>query len=178
MGELEQIRITVTDAETAQRGYLLTGNKEFLNRYHDAQRFATEAYANVRVLTIDNASQQNSLPELQELVNERFYYLDKSIKAKGENAPILPENLEKGYELMNKMRGLVESMREREQTLLVSRTADLNKFSAFTPPLILEQRSLPWLLQSLSMSDSEKTSRNAPDCRTNWSKQKRKLQIE
>src|SRR5689334_19542039 len=51
---LEGFRSSVTDAESAQRGYLLTGGREQLEAFRDARTRAMEAMAKVRTLTSDN----------------------------------------------------------------------------------------------------------------------------
>src|ERR1041384_355812 len=49
--ELENIRGALVDAETGQRGYLLTGDQVFLAPYIDARGKAMTAFGNVQRLT-------------------------------------------------------------------------------------------------------------------------------
>src|ERR1044072_5406884 len=61
---LKEIHTALIDAETGQRGYLLTGEKEFLDPYMDARVRAFAALDNVKKLTQDNLRQSEKLPAL------------------------------------------------------------------------------------------------------------------
>ena len=63
------------DAETGQRGYLLTGAKPFLDPYNAAVKAAPEEIDELRELTRDNTEQQGSLSELRPLIEERMFLL-------------------------------------------------------------------------------------------------------
>src|SRR6185437_7595321 len=54
---LEQGRAFLTDDETAQRGYLLTGDDKFLKDSENAQSQLTNWLANLQKLTTDNSEQ-------------------------------------------------------------------------------------------------------------------------
>ena len=134
---LESFRGSVTDAESVQRGFLLTGDQEILRNYNDARKRAMDELAKVRSLTGDNENQRALIPELSALVEERVKFLDKSVRRKEINEPIATEDLQAGFGIMQRLRAVVNQMVQTELALLESRTADLNKFSSFTPPLIV-----------------------------------------
>src|SRR4051794_7505580 len=52
--ELEGIRASVADAETGQRGYLLTGQEAFLKPYADSAAHIKERMARLEELTSDS----------------------------------------------------------------------------------------------------------------------------
>src|ERR1700734_1736744 len=54
---LAQLLSAMTDAETGQRGFILTGREEYLQPYDAATRVATEYVQNLRQLTSDNPNQ-------------------------------------------------------------------------------------------------------------------------
>jgi signal transduction histidine kinase/DNA-binding response OmpR family regulator/CHASE3 domain sensor protein len=137
INELRDIRTAVIDAETGQRGYLLTGDEDFLEPYRDSRTRALTAFENVRGMTLDNIEQQTTLTTLLQRLHERFEYLDISIDSKRKGRPIVPDNLRKGRELMGTIRDLIQVMEDRENKLLVARTASLNKFASYTRPLII-----------------------------------------
>lgn len=134
---LESFKGSVTEAESMQRGFLLTGDNEILQYYAGARTRVMEAVAKIRSLTFDNEIQVAQIPELNDLVIERFEYLDKSVKRKEANDPVLTEDLQVGYDIMQRLRLQVNTMEETELNLLQVRTADLNRFSSFTPVLIV-----------------------------------------
>ena len=58
---LEQITLVLqraSDAESGQRGYVLTGDPTYLKPYHDAVAALPQDFADLRKLTSDNPSQQ------------------------------------------------------------------------------------------------------------------------
>jgi len=49
--------VALIDAETGQRGFIISGEDEFLQPYQNARTRAFEAFDKVKMLTIDNAKQ-------------------------------------------------------------------------------------------------------------------------
>ena len=135
--ELNGIRTAVTDAETGQRGYLLTGDKEFLDLYDGGRGKVHAAFARAKTLTIDNPAQQVFFPKLQKLIDERLFYLAQGVNAKTMAAPINFENLRVGRAISEEIRSMIETMQQRERELLNKRTNSLNRFSSVTPQLII-----------------------------------------
>ena len=66
--ELEQVVSTLKDAETGQRGYLLTGVEDFLEPYTAAIQSNDADLSDARKLTVDNPNQQRRLDALEPLV--------------------------------------------------------------------------------------------------------------
>lgn len=143
---LERFRNSVTDAESVQRGFLLTGDREIFRSYSDTRTSALEELAKVRSLTADNEDQRAQIPALNDLVAERFSYLDISIQRKEANEPVVTDDLQSGFVIMQRLRALVNQMERTELALLETRTADLNKFSTFTPTLIVVAALLALLI--------------------------------
>ena len=135
--ELNAIHAAMVDAETGQRGFLLTGEEEYLKPFEDARQRAIRHFDNARRLTADNADQQTSLTALKRMLEERFHYLDISINAKRLAQPIIPENLRQGRIRMDGVRELVATMQQRERELLAARTETMDTFAMYTPPLII-----------------------------------------
>jgi signal transduction histidine kinase/DNA-binding response OmpR family regulator/CHASE3 domain sensor protein len=147
--ELNNIRTALVDAETGQRGFLLTGEIEFVRPYEDARVRVMNAFNSVKMLTADNPEQQNTLPQLSRLIDERFHYLDVSIDAKKNGQDVVVSNLRRGQEIMGNVRALIATMQQREADLLSERTARMNRFSNFTPPLIIAAAMIALLITVL-----------------------------
>src|SRR6476659_3799691 len=69
---LEQMLSTLKDAETGQRGYLLTGQERFLEPYIGARQRALNQINTVKLLTRDDPMQQKVLDELAIVVDTRM----------------------------------------------------------------------------------------------------------
>src|SRR4051812_39875641 len=58
MATLDGLLLAVMDVETSQRGYLLTGQEDYLDPFHRGMNAAPLALASLEQLTQDNPQQQ------------------------------------------------------------------------------------------------------------------------
>ncbi|RYY71280.1 MAG: response regulator [Chitinophagaceae bacterium] len=137
VSRLEEVLSTVKDAETGQRGYLLTGLSDYLEPYTGSLERSTALLGELRTLTTDNPAQQQKLIRLEQLVKKRFGRLQVLIDAKTLGAPLNIQELQLGSDQMGSIRGTVKDMVSSENTLLASRTETLNRISAYTPVIIV-----------------------------------------
>jgi signal transduction histidine kinase/DNA-binding response OmpR family regulator/CHASE3 domain sensor protein len=147
--ELNLVNAALIDAETGQRGYLLTGEDEFLQPYQDSRTRALEHFDRVKTLTSDNADQQRSLQQLAELINQRFQFLDLSINDLRVARPVDIANLRKGRDIMVSVREVISTVQVRERQILANRTEAMNAFAMYTPPLIITAAVLALLITIL-----------------------------
>ena len=77
--KLGQLLAYVEDAETGQRGYLLSKDPVFLNPYDTAQLKTEEVEKELRSLTANNVQQYYNLDTLSQLIKSRFVLLDQNI---------------------------------------------------------------------------------------------------
>ncbi len=71
---------SATDAETGERGYIITDKEEFLEPYHSGLQGVNHALSEVRRLTKDNPEQQRRLDVLEPIVAERLAILKEGIE--------------------------------------------------------------------------------------------------
>src|SRR4029077_17818823 len=64
-GKVDAVLTNLLDAETGQRGYLLTGEKSYLEPYNNARMHVNQNVAELRTLTADNPIQQRALDQLE-----------------------------------------------------------------------------------------------------------------
>eukprot|EP01037_Dinobryon_pediforme_P013861 gene13861-13975_t len=79
-GAILEVFSAVHDAESGSRGYVLTGNELFLQRYSEAERNVEARAQQLRHLTADNSGQQRTLADLQAGIEESFSGLKQGIK--------------------------------------------------------------------------------------------------
>ena len=72
---LEQLFSFAKDAETGQRGFIITKDSSFLQPYFTARPKIDSIYNQLRVLTGDNSNQQENLDQLKPIINRRFELL-------------------------------------------------------------------------------------------------------
>jgi PAS domain S-box-containing protein len=117
--QIQQLLSLLKDAETGQRGFLITGDDRFLEPYKAAIQAIPAATAAVRTLTADNPNQQHRLDALQALMSERQALLARHIetrRAQGLGA-LDPAELLRGRELMDRIRDSVDAMAAEENDL-------------------------------------------------------------
>ena len=113
------------DAETGERGYLLTHDTLFLGSYHTTRSRVDAALSTLRGLTLDNVSQQRRIDTLALRAHERISLLDSAVA--GERAgrdqlaiDIVGHSAGKMY--MDAVRGLTGRIQAEEEGLLHERT--------------------------------------------------------
>ena len=126
LGETEGLRSSLKDAETGQRGYLITGGDDYLAPYRAAVTAAPKALAQLRQLTSDNKHQQARLDELEPLVAGKFTELEETIDLRRDKGFVAARAVvltNKGKTVMDSIRTRLGEMEDEEKTLLVARSA-------------------------------------------------------
>jgi signal transduction histidine kinase len=142
---LNEVLQGMTDAETGERGYILTGEEFYLKPYDQGLKEVQEGAEQVRKLTADNPVQQRSLDVLEPLMQERLRELQERIEvrqAAGLEAGATAVREGVGREYMEKIRVAIAGMKREEESLLVLRTAVLEASSRQTQIVLVVGDSL------------------------------------
>lgn len=135
--KLNEVLVNLTNAETGQRGYLLTMDSSFLIPYHGSNEKVKRNISEIGSLVSDNLEQKKNLKTLSLLIDERFLVLDKNLqlnyKQATSTAALIP-NLEKGKVVMDQVRKEVAGMMNHEKMLLQIRVKEKN-YTAFITPI-------------------------------------------
>jgi PAS domain S-box-containing protein len=121
---LDDFLSTMKDAETGQRGYIITGDKLFLQPYESARVAIDDELASIQRLTTDNPRQQTHLPRLLELVHAKTEELARTIAMRDELGLVAAQKevaAHLGRNLMDSIRGVVAEMTAEERGLLRER---------------------------------------------------------
>ena len=124
--QLSQVLTTVQEAETSNRGFLLTGNEIYLQDYHRAATQIGGKLDDLRTLIADNSRQQRSLASLRPVIQSRFERLQEGIelrRTQGLEPAVRHIQGNKGYELMLLVRTGIDQLQKVEADLLRERTA-------------------------------------------------------
>lgn len=84
LAELEATVSTVKDAETGQRGYLITGEEIYLQPYRDALAGIDRQIERLKQMTVGNPVQQRWIARLDSLIRERLAILDNGLSLRRE----------------------------------------------------------------------------------------------
>jgi methyl-accepting chemotaxis protein len=113
------------DAETGQRGYIVTGVDDYLAPYQAALTSIPATLQKVRQLTADNANQQQRLTTLAPAIDAKLAELKQTIdlrRSKGFDAAAQVVENNTGKELMDRVRAIVANATTEEDQLLARRT--------------------------------------------------------
>ncbi|MCW1887116.1 CHASE3 domain-containing protein [Luteolibacter flavescens] len=124
MIELESCLIAMLNLETGHRGYVITGQEEYLAPYHDALDAVDQQMEALKALTDDNPEQQARMQRVLDLVKRKKAELQDGIVARHDQgfaaaAAIVETNL--GRSLMDEIRQIIDAMRDEEKKLLAER---------------------------------------------------------
>ena len=137
VSKLEESISIAKDAETGQRGFLLTGQSEFLEPYIGAAEKISAIITQLRTLVNDNPTQLQNLAKLESAFRKRLARLEILIDARKLGGQLDLNDMVTGKVHMDSIRSMVKQMAAIENNLLKQRTEALNKASEFTPILII-----------------------------------------
>ncbi|RKH52073.1 CHASE3 domain-containing protein, partial [Corallococcus llansteffanensis] len=123
---LEGLLSTLKDAETGQRGFLLTGAASYLDPYVGAKKSLPTQLEHLKELTADNAPQQQRLTRLESSIQVKLAELQQTIdlQLRGDSREAIAIVKEdRGIAAMRDIRDTVEEMELEERRLLAERNA-------------------------------------------------------
>ncbi|WP_206483937.1 diguanylate cyclase [Thalassotalea sp. G2M2-11] len=127
------------DAETGQRGYLLTEDTAYLQPYHQGHIASLNTLSLLKKLTKDNPEQQAVLSEVTTKMDEKFNELAHTISAveSGEKAQAYQlVNEDHGKQLMDDIRAYMATFSSKENLLLEQRKGSYRENRAKITTLI------------------------------------------
>ena len=114
----------MVDAETGQRGFLLTDSPTYLEPYYTGREGAKRRLDRLESLTRDNEAQQQRLGEIRGLMQQKFAELQETIdlttSGRKDRALALVKT-DEGKQLMDDMRPILYDFTEEESRLLKER---------------------------------------------------------
>lgn len=136
---LEQTVSNLREAETAQRGYLLTSDLSFMRSKNDAKQ---KVYSLVRQLyqDISDSQQRKNLDTLQTLIDKRFKGIEDVLflyQKPSTNDTGNVKQLLIGEAIMDEIRSHVNQMEEQQLNLLKGREDIMQRYIFITPLLTI-----------------------------------------
>src|ERR1700686_1081471 len=127
VAELEATLSAIAEAQTATRGYIITGQEVFVEPYQVAAQGVRTHLDRLKSLTADNPHQQRRLARLESAIAEKLDSLQHNIdlrKQKGFEAAQQHVATGIGTKQMNQVRTIISEMKQEEEDLLKRRTLD------------------------------------------------------
>ena len=128
LSDVRAVQRSVTDAETGQRGYLLTGNDIYLEPFFEGQENCGPALDRLEQRLGSEASpeQSQAVARLRTLSNAKFAELAQTIEyARQGNRPAALQLVQtnEGLELMRQIRATIEKLETDEERALAASIA-------------------------------------------------------
>jgi methyl-accepting chemotaxis protein len=112
------------DAETGQRGYVVTGDEAFLGPYHTGSRDVLNVLKELRKLTMDNPNQQKRIDSIEPLIDAKLAELKQTIDLREKGSVDETVKIVRGGEgkrVMDDIRRILDEMDNEERGLLKQR---------------------------------------------------------
>jgi len=172
--EFSQILTATTDAETGNRGFIITGDANYLEYYTNAEKNANEHIDKVIDLTKDNPIQQKNIDELEKEIKIRFIQLNNVINLRKKDFESAKAFVVSGVgkESQDEIRKIIGRAQNIEYTLLAERKQasedDANNFNLvfvilfgiIILVLIVVYSIVTSNLKTLKRAEAETTSKN------------------
>jgi len=142
------------DAETGQRGFLLTGNEEYLEPYHNAIKAAQTDFIYFKKLTKDNPQQQIRLNKVSVLMQQKLSELEVTInlfKQSHQKEALRIVNQGVGKLLMDKMRGYFDNIIQEGS---IGQISSIFFSSARNDIVVAKSSNISFILKSIYSSSS------------------------
>jgi CheY-like chemotaxis protein/signal transduction histidine kinase/CHASE3 domain sensor protein len=121
--EFEQILVSTLNAETGVRGYVISGENNYLNYFLSANTIANEHLNKLRELTKDNPNQQKNIEELQKELKIRFDNLNTAVALRKNSFEKAKEFVAsgEGKTIQDEIRKIIDRAQGIEYKLLAER---------------------------------------------------------
>ncbi len=136
--KLEEITSAINEAESDQRGYMLSSDSSFLKGRTEALLKLNLKITILDSLITDNKQQQKNIGELKGKISKRIDALNKVLQSISpqRNYTKLMNEIIHGKQLMKEVKSCSDKMSKAEDELLQTRTLDLEKQKDITPVVL------------------------------------------
>lgn len=121
---LTQLHLNLVSAETGQRGYILTGNEDYLNIYNSSLQALESSKEFLNQWLLDHPEHQDIIQDIESTVFVKRQEMEKTIALRRNNgfaAAAALVNTNQGRLAMRKIRGLLKQLQEPQESLLKER---------------------------------------------------------
>jgi len=130
-----EILALVSDAETAQRGFLLTERPEYLEPYVTSLPKIGPKLQRLKDLNADNPEQRAHASQLAKLIGEKLAELEASLRLYKEKGPKQAQELietDVGRRTMDEVRKEIDAIQNAERAELIARSSRWNEDVAYS----------------------------------------------
>ncbi|MCX6327904.1 MAG: CHASE3 domain-containing protein [Bacteroidia bacterium] len=140
MQNQEQVFSLLKDAETGERGYVITGDEKYLEPLNLAEKSLMQKIDDGLELTKDNPPQQQRIANVKLLLVEKLTTVNQIVdlrKEKGFNAALEAVTTDNGKKVMDDIRVAIQEIQQVENDLLKTRGLTMNNDINMTKSVII-----------------------------------------
>ena len=123
---IDRLESSIGDADTSQRGYIITGNKEFLKPFHSAADSVDHILLELEQRTPDDNQRKKDSETIKQLVGQKLDEMRLRVTQRRESMPSVAANVEindADKQLMDEIRDKLTAMRSTHNRALRERAA-------------------------------------------------------
>ena len=124
---LQGVLLSLLDAETAERGFILTGDEIYLEPYSEGRSSVPQRVSRLSELTSDNPTQLERIAAMRPLIDEELSVLERGIAVRRSGGLVAAQQVVRSggaKGLMDSLRVKVAAMDTEERRLLEDRARD------------------------------------------------------
>ena len=147
--QVERVLGSAINAETGERGYLISGQRSYLEPFTTAQQELPAELAHLQSLITDNPSQRERVQDLRATVTQRMLVLQRAVEMRRQGGPDMSAALligGPGKVEMDHIRAVCDAMEAEEDRLLAIRTVTTNNSTQRAQVAVIFASALDFLL--------------------------------
>lgn len=136
---LEELLSLIKDADSNQRGYLISGEERYLDLYRKSVALIPDRLDQIKRLTTDSPRQQKVIESLASYIDERLALQQNVIQSRqsGIDQAEMLQQFTQGQSIQDRMNAQVADFRAEEYALLAQRSAKFEEASVLTKEVII-----------------------------------------
>jgi signal transduction histidine kinase len=129
---LDNILGFISNGESSFRGFLLTNDQSLLDKYNESKRKTDSTFSKLKILTLQNESQQQNLDTLHDLIDEKYSWIENIISNPAANQNMSVMNLngnEEGVANSMAIDAMIAKMKQEEINLRNNWSRKISQYS-------------------------------------------------
>ena len=146
--QVERVLGSAVNAETGERGYLISGQRSYLQPYTTAQQELPGELARLQSLISDNPGQRERVQHLRAAVSQRMLVLQRAVEMRRQGGPDISAALlvsGPGKIEMDHIRAVCDAMEAEEDRLLAIRIVTTNNSTRSAQVTVIFASALDFL---------------------------------
>jgi len=130
----EALYSNIIEAETNRRGYLITGNEEFMKGYYPSANTIDSSFSDLNSMITDSV-EKKILDTLQQLIFNRKDLLEESLELQEKKSKDFQAQIEftqKGKMYVDRIKSCIKQIQEKEKAILNARLLEAETSSKYT----------------------------------------------